>query len=83
MYLRTFIRKLDYEGYLVLNSIFRKNNAKLSAAMAIKAFDAEIATISHSVRTPEAAAVRYEFWRSALKRIKAKKSGISSILMAY
>lgn len=41
--------------------------------MAIKAFDAEIATISHSVKTPEAAAIRYEFWRSALQRVKANK----------
>lgn len=39
--------------------------------MTIKAFDAEIATICHSTKTPEAAAIRYEFWRSALNRVKA------------
>lgn len=50
-------------------------NAKLDAVMAIKAFDAEIATIAHTVKTPEAAAIRYEFWKSGLKRIKLKESG--------
>lgn len=48
---------------------------KLDAIMAVKAFDAEIATISHSVKTPEAAAIRYEFWGTALKRIKRNESG--------
>lgn len=43
--------------------------------MAIKAFDAEMATISHSVKTPEGAAMRYEFWRIGLRKIKAKDSG--------
>lgn len=43
--------------------------------MAVKAFDAEIATISHSVKTPEAAAIRYEFWKSGLKRIRSRESG--------
>lgn len=43
--------------------------------MAIKAFDAETATISHSVKTPEGAAMRYEFWRIGLRKIKAKDSG--------
>jgi hypothetical protein len=43
--------------------------------MAVRAFDAEIAIIAHSVKTPEAAAVRYEFWRSALSRIKNDQSG--------
>ena len=48
---------------------------KLNAVMAVKAFDAEISTIAHTVKTPEAAAIRYEFWKSGLKRIKSNESG--------
>lgn len=43
--------------------------------MAVKAFDAEIARIAHTVKTPEAAAIRYEFWKSGISRIKSKESG--------
>lgn len=58
----------------------RLAKGKLDAVMAVKAFDAEIATISHSVKTPETAAIRYEFWGSALKRIKRKESGKTVML---
>lgn len=51
--------------------------------MAVKAFDAEIATISHSVKTPEAAAIRYEFWKSGLKRIRSRESGKKSTEIHY
>lgn len=61
---------------MVANLACKKfGRVKLDAVMAVKAFDAEIATISQTVKTPEAAAIRYEFWSSALKRIKQKESG--------
>ena len=44
--------------------------------MAVKAFDAEIATIAHSVKTIDAATIRYGFWCSALERIRLKKTDI-------
>lgn len=50
-------------------------NAELDAVMAVKAFDAEIATIAHMVKTPEAASMRYEFWKTGLNRIKEGQSG--------
>ena len=73
---------MDYEGYLILNLLLKRGQtAKLDALMAVKAFDAEIATISDLAKTPEAAAIRYEFWRSALKRIKENQSGIEGFYM--
>lgn len=72
------LRRLDYEGYLIVNSLLKQQpTTKLDSIMGIKAFDAEIALISHSTKTPEAAAIRYEFWSSALKRIRKKQSGKS------
>ena len=54
----------------------KKNTLRvLDAVIAVKAFDAEIAMIAHSVKTSEAAAVRYEFWKIGLQRIKSKESG--------
>jgi hypothetical protein len=53
----------------------RWHQTKLDAVLAVKAFDAESATISHAVKTLDAANIRYEFWRSALKRIKAGQPG--------
>lgn len=64
---------MDYEGYLIANFVCKANT--LDAVMAVKAFDAEIATIAHTVKTPEAAAIRYEFWKSGLHRIKTNESG--------
>ena len=68
--------RLDYEGFLIASLICKgRPRHFLDKIMAIKAFDAETATISHSVKTPEAAAIRYEFWRIGLRKIKCKESG--------
>lgn len=78
-YLKLFSR-LDYEGFLIANLACKGHPRRnLDAVMAIKAFDAETATISHSVKTPEAAAIRYEFWRIGLRKIKSKESGIPNL----
>ena len=68
--------RLDYEGFLIANVVCKgRPSRQLDALMAIKAFDAETATIAHSVKTPEAAAIRYEFWRIGSKKIKSKEAG--------
>lgn len=70
-----FKRRLDYEGYLIINSAFKKiPTHKLDAITAIKAFDAEISTIADSAKSYEAASMRYEFWRTALEKIRKRES---------
>lgn len=66
--------RLDYEGFLISNLVC-KHHSQLDAIMAIKAFDAETATIAHAVSKPEAASIRYEFWRIGLTKIKSTEPG--------
>ncbi|XP_054720609.1 NADH dehydrogenase (ubiquinone) complex I, assembly factor 6-like [Uloborus diversus] len=64
-YCRETVRKYDYENYLC--SLLLSDSAVRSAAIVIRAFNAEISQIRDMVSTVSIGEMRFKFWKNALE----------------
>src|SRR5580692_4952522 len=71
------LRKADYDRYLAAMMAPARSRASL---FALYAFNYEVAKTAESVREPIAAAIRLQWWREAVEKLRAGETTPNPVL---